>query len=188
MIKKIICISTLISGIIPLCALAASGDTLATLIDLIISYLNKGLVLLMGVAVVIFVWNVVKYFVLSTEDHKAAAPYVLWSVVGFFVILSFWGLVNVLENTFGLQNSNNTPTSWSQFSNLFPGGSTVTTPTNNNIINASPSPTQTINNGSPSPTQNINNDSPSPTQTINFGSPSPATQAGEPNTNSAGMI
>ena len=31
--------------------------------------------------------------------------YVLWSVVGFFVILSFWGMVNILTNTFKLDSS-----------------------------------------------------------------------------------
>jgi len=104
----------------------AAGKTLSDIIDLIIYYLNIILVLFMGAAVVIFVYHVIKYFILPNENRSEAGSYVLYSVIGFFVILSFWGLVNVLQNTFGLQNENNRPSSWASFSNLFPGGSTNT--------------------------------------------------------------
>ncbi len=107
---------------VPLVSFAA-GRTLADIIDLIIYYLNIVLVLFMGAAVVIFVYHVIKYFILPNADRSEAGSYVLYSVIGFFVILSFWGLVNVLQNTFGLQNENNRPSTWSSFSNLFPGGS-----------------------------------------------------------------
>ncbi len=99
----------------------AAGPTLASLIDLIIYYLNTFLVLMMGVAVVVFVYYVIKYFILPNSDRSEAGSYVLYSVIGFFVILSFWGIVNVLQNTFGLKNDRNRPASWASFSNLFPG-------------------------------------------------------------------
>lgn len=107
--------------VVPFLALAA-GPTLADIINLVISYLNTFLVLMMGVAVVIFVYYVIKYFVLPNADRSEAGYYVMYSVVGFFIILSFWGIVNILQNTFGLQNEKNRPSSWTSFSNLFPGG------------------------------------------------------------------
>jgi hypothetical protein len=116
-------LATLAALVFPTLAFAA-GKTLADIIDLIIYYLNIILVLFMGAAVVIFVYYVIKYFILPNENRSEAGSYVLYSVIGFFVILSFWGLVNVLQNTFGLQNENNKPASWASFSNLFPGGST----------------------------------------------------------------
>jgi len=100
----------------------AKGPTLFDIITLIIRYLNVALVLFMGAAVVIFVYHVIKYFILPNADRSEAGSYVLYSVIGFFVILSFWGLVNILQNTFGLQNENYKPSSWTSFSNLFPGG------------------------------------------------------------------
>lgn len=121
--KSKIQLATLTALMFPLISFAA-GKTLADIIDLIIYYLNIILVLFMGVAVVIFVYYVIKYFILPNADRSEAGSYVLYSVIGFFVILSFWGLVNVLQNTFGLQNENNKPSSWASFSNLFPGGST----------------------------------------------------------------
>ena len=116
-------LATLAALAFPALAFAA-GKTLADILDLIIYYLNIILVLFMGAAVVIFVYYVIKYFILPNADRSEAGSYVLYSVIGFFVILSFWGLVNVLQNTFGLQNENNKPSSWASFSNLFPGGST----------------------------------------------------------------
>ena len=74
----------------------------------------------MGVALVVFVWNIIKYFI-KENDHKEAAPYVMWSIIGFFVILSLWGLVNILKNTFFSEGDTTAP-SWSSFDSIFPGG------------------------------------------------------------------
>jgi glucan phosphoethanolaminetransferase (alkaline phosphatase superfamily) len=107
--------------VLPVVAFAET-KTLLTIIQQITTYFNYILVLLMGFAIVMFVWYVIKYFILSNEDHKEAGMYVMYSVIGFFVILSMWGIVNILQNTFGLQNENNRPATWNSFTNLFPGG------------------------------------------------------------------
>jgi len=117
----------------PLVALAQSlnqtqNSTIASLVNLIIYYLNEALVLLMALSVVIFVWYVIKYFVLPNEKRSEGANYIMYSLIGFFVILSFWGLVNILQNTFGLNNTTNRPQSWASFSNLFPSGSGSSNP------------------------------------------------------------
>ncbi len=84
------------------------GTSLCTLMNQVIQYFNWALVLLMGFAVLMFTWYVIKYYVLPNEDRKEAGQYVMYSVIGFFVILSLWGLVNILSNTFGgLGNSSN---------------------------------------------------------------------------------
>lgn len=117
---------TLVTALVlfsPLVTHAATGMNLSDLVFLITDYLNMALVLLMAVAVVFFVYNVIKYFIITTEDHKGAGMYVMYSVIGFFVILSFWGLVNILQNTFQLQNDQNRPTSWASFSTIFPSSS-----------------------------------------------------------------
>jgi hypothetical protein len=103
---------------IPLMAFA-QAKTLKTLIDQVTTYFNYFLVLMMGFAIVMFVWYVIKYFIRTTEDHKEAGLYVMYSVIGFFVILSMWGIVNILQNTFGLQND---APSWRTINSLFPGG------------------------------------------------------------------
>ena len=94
--------------------------TLCSVINRIVGYLNQILFLLIGLAVVVFVYYVFKYFIQPNEDRKQAGQYVMYSVIGFFVILSMWGLVNILQNTFGLGNSGYGATSWNQIQNIFP--------------------------------------------------------------------
>jgi hypothetical protein len=94
--------------------------TLCTLINRVIGYLNQILFLLIALSVVVFVYYVFKYFIQPNEDRKEARTYVMYSVIGFFVILSMWGLVNILQNTFGLGNSGYAPNSWNDISNIFP--------------------------------------------------------------------
>lgn len=135
MSKKILTVTSIIATILaPLIASAnffsnpiptntsgsgSSGHDLHYIIGIIISYLNEALFLFMGVAVVMFVFYVIKYYMRPDADRTEAAKYVMWSVIGFFVILSFWGIVNILQNTFNLQNNNYTTVQQS-FKGLFP--------------------------------------------------------------------
>lgn len=118
--KKLSIILTLLVSV-PLIA-SAQTKNLAWLINTLTGYLNMILVLMMGVAVVLFVFYIIKYFIMPNDNRGEAGKYVMYSVIGFFVILSFWGIVNILQNTFGLKNENNRPASWASFSNLFPSG------------------------------------------------------------------
>ncbi len=122
------CIASVAALFLPLVAAAQTKKTLATVIDLIISYANRILVLMMGIAVVMFVYYVIKYFIRADADRTEAGTYVMWSLIGFFVILSMWGLVNILQNTFGLQNELNRPSGWTSFTNIFPGGGSTSVP------------------------------------------------------------
>lgn len=94
--------------------------TLCSLIVRIVGYLNQILFLLIGLSVVTFVYYVFKYFIKQNENHDEAGKYVMYSVIGFFVILSMWGLVNILQNTFGIGNVGYSQNSWSDITNLFP--------------------------------------------------------------------
>ncbi len=94
--------------------------TLCTIINSVITYLNEALFLLIALSVVIFVYYVFKYFIMPNENRKEAGTYVMYSVIGFFVILSMWGLVNILQNTFGIGNSGFAHSSWTDISNIIP--------------------------------------------------------------------
>ncbi len=95
------------------------SPTFSSLAGQVANYLNIALQLMMGLAVVFFVWYVIQYFIRSTESkgRGEAGQYILWSLIGFFVILSFWGLVNILTSTFALNTS---APSWSSINALFP--------------------------------------------------------------------
>ena len=72
----------------------------------LINIINSILVpLLMAVAFIFFLWGVFKYFILGSEneeERKTGRQFVLWGVIGFAIILSVWGLVAILLDTFSL--------------------------------------------------------------------------------------
>ena len=110
----------------PALAFAQQKD-LAYIVSLIVKYFNVAVYLTIGLAIVMFTWNIFKYFIKGGDDvsaKKEAGQYVLWSVVGFFVIISFWGIVNILTNTFKLDST--APSGF--FGNFGGSGSGGTTP------------------------------------------------------------
>ncbi len=71
--------------------------------DLITSFINEILVpILIAVSFIVFLYGVYKYFILgaaSDEDRKSGRQFVLWGVIGFVIIGSLWGLVNIVKGT-----------------------------------------------------------------------------------------
>jgi ABC-type glucose/galactose transport system permease subunit len=59
--------------------------------------------ILIAAAVVWLLWNIVRYAIAGDEEGKAKAKTeIIWGIVGLFVMVSIWGLVGVLQNTFQL--------------------------------------------------------------------------------------
>lgn len=61
--------------------------------------------LLISVAFIFFLWGIYKYFILgaaSSDDHKEGAQFLMWSIIGFVIIFSLWGLVSIVGQTLGL--------------------------------------------------------------------------------------
>ena len=117
--KKHLLIYTILAITLPSFTYAATNMKLSDLISKIAGYFNQVLFLMIGFAVIMFVWNVIAYFIQPAQTKKSeAAQYVMWSVIGFFVILSLWGIVNVLIGTFDLGTGS--PTNWTGINNLFP--------------------------------------------------------------------
>ncbi len=62
--------------------------------------------LLISLAVLGFVWGIIKYF-LNPENEKERGKgrdFMLWGLIALFVIVAFWGIVEILTNTFGVKN------------------------------------------------------------------------------------
>lgn len=116
--KKILPLAPAAVLLFPLSVYAATSKTLGDLIGSAIGYLNEALALLMGLAVVMFVFYILRYFVLSDEKREEGRQYLVWSMIGFFVIFSMWGIVNILIATFDVGTGS--PGSWSSLQNLFP--------------------------------------------------------------------
>ena len=74
--------------------------------ELILNVINGVLVpVLFAIAFITFLYGIAKAYIFSNGDPeavKAGHKLVLWGIVAFAIMISIWGLVNVVANTFGL--------------------------------------------------------------------------------------
>jgi hypothetical protein len=77
--------------------------------DVIIGVINGILVpVLFALAFIIFLWGIAKAYIFSSGDPakvKQGHTLILWGLIGFAVMFSIWGLVNIVVDTFGLAES-----------------------------------------------------------------------------------
>ena len=94
---------------LPLVSLAAVNN-LSDAGSFIINVINNILVpVLFAIAFIVFLWGAFKTFIIganSPDVKKEGQNLMLWGLIGFFVMVSVWGLVNILTGT--VQFGNNT--------------------------------------------------------------------------------
>ncbi len=80
---------------------------------LIVNAINLYIVpVLFAVAFLVFLCGVYKYFILGATNEgekRDGRKFVFWSIIGFVVIFSVWGLVGLLGSTFGLSPGGGAP-------------------------------------------------------------------------------
>ncbi len=63
---------------------------------------------LIALGVLYFVWGVVSFVIADDEEAKSAGRNrIIWGIIGLVVIVGMWGLVRIVTNTFGLNNTTN---------------------------------------------------------------------------------
>ena len=73
---------------------------------------------LIALGVVYFVWGVVMYVIADSEEAKSKGKNsMIYGVIGLAVIVGLWGLVGIVINTFGINDSAPTQT---DLQNLLP--------------------------------------------------------------------
>jgi hypothetical protein len=101
--KKVL--ASALVAVSPLVALAQSttpSQGIAGLFTLIGGILNRIVPLFIALAVVFFIWEVFQYTIAGSEEKKKAAKGgMIWGIVGIFIMVSVWGLVAILQSTFG---------------------------------------------------------------------------------------
>ena len=70
--------------------------------------------------VVYFVWGVVQYVIGGDEEAKTKGrDRIIFGLIGLAVIVSLWGLVRLIQDTFQVSNFGNNPTQ-NELQNLLP--------------------------------------------------------------------
>ncbi len=105
-------IATSIVSLLPGVALAQGNQIqvtdLSSLLQGIVTILNLIFPVLVSIAVFFIVVGIFR-FVLNAGDEearKSGRSFILWGVVGVFLMLSVWGLINIVLNTFGFAKPN----------------------------------------------------------------------------------
>jgi len=89
----------------PFLALAATTG-INSVLSLVASVLNAIVPIIISIAVVWFLWGVFQYVIASDPEEKTGARnHMIWGIIGIFVMVSVWGIVNLLKDTFNLNNS-----------------------------------------------------------------------------------
>jgi hypothetical protein len=82
------------------------AGTICHIANTILFIINNILVpLLFAVSFIVFLYGVASAYIFSHGDPekvKSGHKSILWGLIGFAVMISVWGLVNVVANTFGL--------------------------------------------------------------------------------------
>ena len=108
--KKAIALTTGTLAIfaVPLVSLAAINNV-SDLGSFVINTINNVLVpVLFAVAFVVFLWGAFYTFIVGANDEEVKTKgknLMLWGLIGFFVMVSIWGLVNILTGTISFGNN-----------------------------------------------------------------------------------
>ena|SRR3989344_1820356 len=112
--KKALAITSgaIVAFAVPLVSLAAVNN-LSDAGSFIINIINNVLVpVLFAIAFIVFLWGAFQTFIMGSNDEEVKTNgknLMLWGLIGFFVMVSIWGLVNILTGTVSFGN-NATPT------------------------------------------------------------------------------
>lgn len=78
-----------------------SGKTATQLLGDITGIIQAIIPILIGAALLVFLWGVLKY--LFSKDAKSkteGTTFILWGIISLFVMVALWGLVNILQSSF----------------------------------------------------------------------------------------
>mgnify|MGYP001577687411 CR=1 FL=1 len=84
------------------CNIRGSANLKILVSNLIGCFITPIAYLLVSLAVVFFVYGVFKFIVSEGEEKQGGKELMFWGIVGLFVMVSLWGLVNVLQSTIRL--------------------------------------------------------------------------------------
>ena len=74
---------------------------------IVMDFLSQAVIILISLAVVFFLYGILKYISRGDdeESQKKGKNIMIFGIIGLFVMISFWGIVNILINTFELDTT-----------------------------------------------------------------------------------
>ncbi len=88
-----------------LCSVPVAGARLQHYLEYGRCIISHSIVpLIFNLALLLFVWGVVQYVINPSEEAKKekGRQFMIWGIIALTVMFSVWGLVGILQQTFGL--------------------------------------------------------------------------------------
>ncbi len=99
---------SLIVFLAPVVVFAQEFGEINTFFQKISTFINSTLIpLLFGIALLVFLWGIFKYFILGGGDEgkrEEGKQLMLWAIIGFVVMVSVFGIVNLIANGLGFSD------------------------------------------------------------------------------------
>lgn len=85
--------------------LAFAQGSVKTLLEKVVDQISILPGLIIGLTIIYFLWNVFEYIQAGGDPKKSAdvVKMITYSLIAIFVMVSVWGLVRVIGNTFGIR-------------------------------------------------------------------------------------
>ncbi|MCC2630674.1 MAG: seg [Candidatus Paceibacter sp.] len=99
-LKKVLIIAGVVF-VLPFMVQAANIYDLKSLIYYVIDILNAIIPLLFAIAFLTFIWGIIKYiYAAGPQKLNEGRNYIIYGVIAMTVMVSVWGIAEVLKNTF----------------------------------------------------------------------------------------
>ena len=74
-------------------------------IDTVSGLISSLVPLLIALAVLYFFWGLIKFMTSAGEKKDDARDQMIWGIIILFVMVSIWGLVNLIQDTFDVDST-----------------------------------------------------------------------------------
>lgn len=99
--KKSFSLFAAVLGVLSLAPIAAFAQNAQGVLSTILGLINTVITILIIAAIAWFIWTVFQYI-----RGKGDSGAIVNGLIGLFVIVAFWGIIRIVQNTFGLDNNN----------------------------------------------------------------------------------
>ena|SRR3989344_7409752 len=90
---------------LPMLALA---QTVESILQRVAGIINVLTVIVVAIALLYFLWGLSQYILKAGEEKDKGRDMMIWGIIALFVMVSVWGLVRVLSNTFNVSSGGTT--------------------------------------------------------------------------------
>ena len=103
--QRIIGISGVSVAVTLLPFIAAAQSNLNGTLNFFLALFNGAVALLITLAILVFFWGLIRYLTSVGESKADGLQIMFYGVITIFVMVSIWGIIGLLRNTFGVTSN-----------------------------------------------------------------------------------